>query len=111
MWLLERHSVPLVSMQLVVPAGAAHDPDGKGGLAATTACVRWMVARPPDYRMPLVSSPAGAVPPALVGALFRGLDVILLTTGPLLLVPTENGALVSLLVGGLTLSVLLSRRP
>lgn len=36
-WLLERHSVPLVSMQLVVPAGAAHDPEGKGGLAATTA--------------------------------------------------------------------------
>ncbi|RYU11165.1 DUF6297 family protein [Nocardioides iriomotensis] len=81
------------------------------GLAATTACVRWMVARPPDYRMPLVSSPGGAIPPALIGALFRGLDVILLTTGPLLLVPTENGALVSLLVGGLTLSVLLSRRP
>jgi hypothetical protein len=81
------------------------------GLAVSTACVRWMVARPPDYRMPLVSSPAGAIPPGLVAAAFRGLDVILLTTGPLLLVPTENGALASLAVGALTLSVLLSRRP
>lgn len=36
-WLLERHSLPIVSMQVVVPAGAAHDPEGKGGLAVTTA--------------------------------------------------------------------------
>jgi zinc protease len=36
-WLLERHSLPIVSMQVVVPAGAAHDPEGKGGLATTTA--------------------------------------------------------------------------
>lgn len=36
-WLLERHALPIVSMQLVVPAGAAHDPDGKGGVAWTTA--------------------------------------------------------------------------
>lgn len=111
-------AVPL-AVVLVWGAAAApalHDvPQPAGGLvvglAAATACVRWMVARPPDYRMPLVSSPAGAVPPALVGALFRGLDVILLTTGPLLLVPTANGALVSVAVGALSLTVLLSRRP
>lgn len=36
-WLLERHGLPLVSIELVVPAGAASDPEGKGGLAATTA--------------------------------------------------------------------------
>ncbi|MBX3202685.1 MAG: insulinase family protein [Labilithrix sp.] len=36
-WLLERHALPIVSMQVVVPAGAAHDPEGKGGLALTTA--------------------------------------------------------------------------
>jgi zinc protease len=36
-WLLERHALPIVSMQVVVPAGAAHDPAGKGGLALTTA--------------------------------------------------------------------------
>jgi predicted Zn-dependent peptidase len=36
-WLLERRALPIVSMQLVVPAGAAYDPEGKGGLALTTA--------------------------------------------------------------------------
>lgn len=36
-WLLERHGLPIVSMQLVVPAGSAHDPAGKAGLAFVTA--------------------------------------------------------------------------
>jgi zinc protease len=36
-WLLERHSVPLVSCEMVVPAGAARDPQGKAGLAYVTA--------------------------------------------------------------------------
>lgn len=36
-WLLERHALPLVSVQIVVPAGAAADPAGKGGLALATA--------------------------------------------------------------------------
>ena len=36
-WLLERHALPIVSVQVVVPAGAAVDPDGKGGLALATA--------------------------------------------------------------------------
>lgn len=36
-WLLERHALPIVSIQVVVPAGAATDPEGKGGLALATA--------------------------------------------------------------------------
>lgn len=36
-WLLERHALPLVSVQVVVPAGAAADPADKGGLALVTA--------------------------------------------------------------------------
>ncbi len=36
-WLLERHTLPIVSMQLVVGGGAAGDPKGKGGLASITA--------------------------------------------------------------------------
>ncbi len=36
-WLLERHSLPLVSMTLVVPGGSAQDPKGKEGLASFTA--------------------------------------------------------------------------
>lgn len=36
-WLLERHALPLVSVQIVVPAGAASDPADKAGLALATA--------------------------------------------------------------------------
>lgn len=36
-WLLERHALPIVSIQVVVPAGAARDPADKGGLALATA--------------------------------------------------------------------------
>ncbi|MEA2749604.1 MAG: zinc protease [Myxococcales bacterium] len=36
-WILERHALPIVSMQVVVPAGAATDPADKGGLALATA--------------------------------------------------------------------------
>lgn len=36
-WLLERHTLPIVSIELVVPAGAAYDPQDKGGLAHMTA--------------------------------------------------------------------------
>jgi predicted Zn-dependent peptidase len=36
-WLLERHALPLVSVQIVVPAGAAADPVDKAGLALATA--------------------------------------------------------------------------
>ncbi len=36
-WLLERHALPLVSVQLVVPAGSASDPAEKAGLALSTA--------------------------------------------------------------------------
>ena len=36
-WLLERHALPIVSIQVVVPAGAANDPVDKGGLALAAA--------------------------------------------------------------------------
>lgn len=36
-WLLERHALPLVSIDLVVPAGAKDDPLDKGGVALQTA--------------------------------------------------------------------------
>jgi zinc protease len=36
-WLLERHSMPIVSMQLVVNSGSASDPEGQAGLAFITA--------------------------------------------------------------------------
>lgn len=78
-------------------------------LAATAACVRWMAGRPPDYAMPLVSSPAGAIPPSLAGSAARGLDLALLVTGPVLVVPSAGGAAVSCAVGVVALAVMLRR--
>jgi zinc protease len=36
-WLLERHNLPLVSVALVVPVGAAAEPADRGGLSVVTA--------------------------------------------------------------------------
>ncbi len=36
-WLLERHSVPVVSCDITIPSGASSDPPGLGGLAYATA--------------------------------------------------------------------------
>ena len=36
-WLVERHGLPIVSIAIAVPSGAANDPPGKGGLARITA--------------------------------------------------------------------------
>ena len=36
-WLLERHTLPLVSVSLSIPYGSASDPKGKAGLASITA--------------------------------------------------------------------------
>jgi len=36
-WLLERHSLPYVSVTLTVPSGSSSDPKGQGGLAMITA--------------------------------------------------------------------------
>jgi predicted Zn-dependent peptidase len=36
-WLVERHSLPLVSVTLTVPVGSADDPKGRAGLAHVTA--------------------------------------------------------------------------
>lgn len=36
-WLLERHTLPIVSIAVSIPSGAADDPPGKEGLASITA--------------------------------------------------------------------------
>jgi hypothetical protein len=53
-----------------------------GGLLAA---VRWTQAKAVDFGAPMVASQAGAFPPGLVTNLFRGFDVALLTTAPMLL--------------------------
>jgi hypothetical protein len=66
--------VPEASMMAVATAAA--------GLFAA---VRWTQAKGVDFGAPMVASQAGAFPPGLVTNLFRGFDVCLLTTAPMLL--------------------------
>jgi hypothetical protein len=79
------------------------------GGASAAAAVRWVTGRPPDYTRPLVSTPAGGVPTNLYGSVVRGFDVLLLTTAPLLIFPSANGALFSLVVSFGVLSYLTGR--
>jgi hypothetical protein len=77
--------------------------------SALTSGIRWMTARPPDYAKPLVSTPAGGVPTNLYGSIFRGFDVLLVTTAPALLTARPQGAEVSLALS-LAIAAYLLRR-
>ena len=53
--------------------------------AGLLAAIRWTQAKGVDFSKPMVSTQAGAVPPGLVTNLFRGFDICLLATAPMLL--------------------------
>ncbi len=55
------------------------------GVAGLLAAVRWVTAKPADYGSPMVQTGMGAMPPGLMVNLFRGIDVMVGVTGPLLL--------------------------
>ena len=69
-----QRAVPEASLMAVATAA--------GGLLAA---VRWTQAKGVDFGAPMVASQAGAFPPGLVTNLFRGFDVCILTTAPMLL--------------------------
>lgn len=68
------------------------------GAAGLAGALRWTTAEPPDFGRPMLSTPMGAVPPSLYGALFRGFDAVLLATAPILVFHGLSAALVSLLL-------------
>lgn len=80
------------------------------GAAGITAIARWLMAAPPDYGRPLISSPAGGIPMGLAGSVLRGFDVLVLLVAPLLIAPSSNGATVSLALAAIVLAVLLRRK-
>ncbi len=55
------------------------------GGAGLLASIRWTQAQGVDFGKPMVSTQAGAFPPGLVFNVFRGFDVCVLVTAPLLL--------------------------
>lgn len=75
-----------------VVSGGAGRPLGTASLMAVAtaaagllAAIRWTQAKGVDFSKPMVSTQAGALPPGLVTNLFRGFDVCLLATAPMLL--------------------------
>jgi hypothetical protein len=80
------------------------------GAASATAAVRWMTSHPPDYRLPLITSPMGAVPTSLYVSVLRGFDVLLLGTVPLLISPTATGAMWTAGLMAAVLAFLVGRR-
>jgi hypothetical protein len=79
------------------------------GFASAVSVVRWMTGKVPDYRLPLVTSPMGAVPTSLYFSVARGFDVLLLLSTPLLISPTTAGAEWTVLIGAGVLGLLLAR--
>ncbi len=81
------------------------------GMASVASVARWIMAKPSDYSAPLVTSPAGAIPPSLFGNLFRGLDVLILVTAPMLLIHSPGGgANISMLLSEAVIAILLLRK-
>lgn len=110
----------LVVWALAAAPAISHGSDGSAGevvavalaigAAAIAAIARLLLAGPPNYSTPLVTSPAGAIPPGLLISSARGFDVIALLTIPLLVAPDLNGAEVSLGLCAVVMTALLMRR-
>ena len=79
------------------------------GISGLAAMARWLLAPPPSYAQSLVSSPAGGIPPGLAFSLLRGFDVLVLTTAPILISPTTNGATISALLSTGVLALVVRR--
>ncbi len=103
-------TAPALREALLVPWGDALLLSLAVGVTAVTAVVRWVTGRPPDYQLPLVTSPMGAVPTSLYVSAARGFDALLLGSAPLLVAPTPTGTAVSLALDAVVLAVLLNRR-
>jgi len=108
-------AVPAVVLVLLGLAAAPALPGGAltglaVGLGATAAATRWVTGRPPDYGRPLVSTPMGGVPTNLYGSLARGFDIVLLVSIPLLFSHEPRVAVASMVLSGIVLGVLVSRR-
>jgi hypothetical protein len=87
-------SIPDASLMAIATAAA-------GLLAA----VRWTQAKGVDFGAPMISTQAGAFPPGLMTNLFRGFDVCLIITAPMLL---GLSPVWSLLIAGICAAVLLN---
>jgi len=54
-------------------------------VAGLLGAIRWVTAKSANYNMPMMQTGFGAMPPNLMFNMIRGIDVVVLVTGPLLL--------------------------
>jgi hypothetical protein len=54
------------------------------GMAGLLGAVRWVTAKPVDFKTPMVATESGALPPTLIFNLFRGFDMVALITAPVM---------------------------
>jgi len=54
-------------------------------VAGLLGAIRWVSAKSTNYNMPMMQTGFGAMPPGLMFNLIRGIDVVVIITGPLLL--------------------------
>jgi hypothetical protein len=73
--------------------------------AGLLAAIRWTQAKGVDFGAPMISTQAGAFPPGLMTNLFRGFDVCLIITAPLLF---GVSPVWSLALAGITAMILLN---
>ncbi|HET8717074.1 MAG TPA: DUF6297 family protein [Nocardioidaceae bacterium] len=102
-------TAPAMQAALGGPWAVALGTGATAGAAAVVGAMRWMTGRPPNYQLPLVSSPMGAVPPTLYLSVFRGIDVTVLVTVPVLVAPTVRGVEVALGLAAVIAAILLAR--
>lgn len=72
--------------------------------AGVLGAMRWTTAKQIDFGKPMVATQAGAFPPGLMGNLFKGLDMVVIITAPVML---GWSPVVSFAVGGIATVVLL----
>lgn len=73
------------------------------GLAGLLGAVRWVTAKKVDFGVPMLATETGAMPPTLLFNLFRGIDMVVLITAPLIL---QAPATVSLALAAVVFVVL-----
>lgn len=103
-------AAPAISHGIDGPAAGAIVVALATGAAVLGAIARLLLAGQPNYSIPLLTSPAGAIPPGLLISSARGFDVLALLTVPLMVAPDVNGSLVSLGLCAAVMSFLLARR-
>ncbi|MCL1906350.1 MAG: DUF6297 family protein [Propionibacteriaceae bacterium] len=77
---------------------------GLTAAAGLLAAIRWVTAKSANYQMPMMQTGFGAMPPGLMLNMVRGIDIVVLVTGPILLGWSPWISVVIAVIAGVLLS-------